>query len=127
MMIVVLFFFQAEDGIRDGHVTGVQTCALPILRGRAPDDGGGDLVGGGAQHGSGVEAAAGEELPAAKIGREQGASSERHAGHGRSAVARRLTDHDCRWPERKNVVKVAAQVVETPLSGGTSVLIRHSV
>src|SRR5439155_17224370 len=27
---VVIFFFQAEDGIRDGHVTGVQTCALPI-------------------------------------------------------------------------------------------------
>src|SRR5215510_15995042 len=26
----LLFFFQAEDGIRDGHVTGVQTCALPI-------------------------------------------------------------------------------------------------
>src|SRR5437870_12226972 len=26
-----VFFFQAEDGIRDGHVTGVQTCALPIL------------------------------------------------------------------------------------------------
>src|SRR6266702_6041862 len=25
------FFFQAEDGIRDGHVTEVQTCALPIL------------------------------------------------------------------------------------------------
>src|SRR5207253_6346751 len=24
-------FIQAEDGIRDGHVTGVQTCALPIL------------------------------------------------------------------------------------------------
>src|SRR5689334_23748078 len=30
------FFFQAEDGIRDGTVTGVQTCALPIysIRGR---------------------------------------------------------------------------------------------
>src|SRR5690625_7880545 len=28
------FFFQAEDGIRDGHVTGVQTCALPIFGGR---------------------------------------------------------------------------------------------
>src|SRR5207253_8604670 len=27
-----VFFFQAEDGIRDGHVTGVQTCALPISR-----------------------------------------------------------------------------------------------
>src|SRR6202521_1039221 len=25
-----LFFFQAEDGIRDSEVTGVQTCALPI-------------------------------------------------------------------------------------------------
>src|SRR5437870_13428441 len=29
-MDVLVFFFQAEDGIRDGHVTGVQTCALPI-------------------------------------------------------------------------------------------------
>ena len=26
----VCFFFQAEDGIRDYKVTGVQTCALPI-------------------------------------------------------------------------------------------------
>src|SRR5690606_40153895 len=30
------FFFQAEDGIRDFHVTGVQTCALPIYKGEAP-------------------------------------------------------------------------------------------
>src|SRR5690606_40356744 len=29
---LIFFFFQAEDGIRDFHVTGVQTCALPILR-----------------------------------------------------------------------------------------------
>src|SRR5690606_40583648 len=29
------FFFQAEDGIRDFHVTGVQTCALPIWFGCA--------------------------------------------------------------------------------------------
>src|SRR5207245_7504283 len=28
--LVVIFFFQAEDGIRDATVTGVQTCALPI-------------------------------------------------------------------------------------------------
>src|SRR5256885_10419339 len=28
---LVFFFFQAEDGIRDYKVTGVQTCALPIL------------------------------------------------------------------------------------------------
>src|SRR2546426_6250479 len=30
------FFFQAEDGIRDYKVTGVQTCALPISRGGGP-------------------------------------------------------------------------------------------
>src|SRR5437773_5525516 len=29
--IFFFFFFQAEDGIRDRDVTGVQTCALPIL------------------------------------------------------------------------------------------------
>src|SRR5690606_40720668 len=29
------FFFQAEDGIRDFHVTGVQTCALPICTRRS--------------------------------------------------------------------------------------------
>src|SRR4030043_478362 len=31
MYVVFFFFFQAEDGIRDVAVTGVQTCALPIL------------------------------------------------------------------------------------------------
>src|SRR5207253_5435659 len=30
--LLFVFFFQAEDGIRDGHVTGVQTCALPIFK-----------------------------------------------------------------------------------------------
>src|SRR5256886_9110554 len=32
---LVFFFFQAEDGIRDLTVTGVQTCALPISDARA--------------------------------------------------------------------------------------------
>src|SRR5258708_14611483 len=32
----VIFFFQAEDGIRDDLVTGVQTCALPICQGARP-------------------------------------------------------------------------------------------
>src|SRR5205807_5470718 len=31
---IINFFFQAEDGIRDYKVTGVQTCALPISAGR---------------------------------------------------------------------------------------------
>src|SRR4051794_41382382 len=36
--LCIFFFFQAEDGIRDGRVTGVQTCALPIFK---PSAGGG--------------------------------------------------------------------------------------
>src|SRR2546422_2068448 len=35
----IFFFFQAEDGIRDVAVTGVQTCALPISQDRARDSG----------------------------------------------------------------------------------------
>ena len=36
---LIFFFFQAEDGIRDIGVTGVQTCALPILyKNIAPHD-----------------------------------------------------------------------------------------
>src|SRR5690606_39677752 len=34
VFILGFFFFQAEDGMRDFHVTGVQTCALPILASR---------------------------------------------------------------------------------------------
>src|SRR2546430_1866963 len=34
LLDLVVFFFQAEDGIRDLTVTGVQTCALPICSGR---------------------------------------------------------------------------------------------
>src|SRR5699024_11932783 len=30
VLFILFFFFQAEDGIRDRNVTGVQTCALPI-------------------------------------------------------------------------------------------------
>src|SRR5438034_2043723 len=33
VFFIVFFFFQAEDGIRDHCVTGVQTCALPIYEG----------------------------------------------------------------------------------------------
>src|SRR2546427_4349475 len=38
-MMLYFFFFQAEDGIRDLTVTGVQTCALPIFLSGAIDDG----------------------------------------------------------------------------------------
>src|SRR2546429_8627729 len=36
-MALYVFFFQAEDGIRDVAVTGVQTCALPICSGPGRD------------------------------------------------------------------------------------------
>src|SRR5687768_17699166 len=36
MYLFFYFFFQAEDGIRDVAVTGVQTCALPISRQASP-------------------------------------------------------------------------------------------
>src|SRR5690625_3964820 len=43
-MYIFHYFFQAEDGIRYGHVTGVQTCAPPISREAvlAAADGAGD-------------------------------------------------------------------------------------
>src|SRR5437763_5184299 len=37
LVVYSFFFFQAEDGIRDTSVTGVQTCALPIFTGRRHD------------------------------------------------------------------------------------------
>src|SRR5690349_25180042 len=36
--MIDVFFFQAEDGIRDLYVTGVQTCALPIWSGPPTTD-----------------------------------------------------------------------------------------
>src|SRR5256885_9940455 len=38
-IVCIFFFFQAEDGIRDYKVTGVQTCALPISRSRGREHG----------------------------------------------------------------------------------------
>src|SRR5206468_6854970 len=89
------FFFQAEDGIRDLIVTGVQTCALPIypldrdrlpprpaLRGRGPRlpdraQGGAPLRRGlGRQHGGGLSALRRQRLRAAA--RER--SEERRVG-----------------------------------------------
>src|SRR6266496_4997000 len=44
------FFFQAEDGIRDLYVTGVQTCALPISLGRRATVRAAALINGSAAH-----------------------------------------------------------------------------
>src|SRR5690348_7569335 len=43
VLVFLFFFFQAEDGIRDGRVTGVQTCALPIYLEQVHEAAGVDL------------------------------------------------------------------------------------
>src|SRR5437016_9200786 len=76
-LLLLVFFFQAEDGIRDWSVTGVQTCALPILSGRVQYN---------------VEAAYANCPPrSAKRGRQQSTSgagaSQEFAGKGRRACS----------------------------------------
>src|SRR2546430_8468008 len=51
LYVYVFFFFQAEDGIRDLTVTGVQTCALPILDDADAVAGGAGTLGVGAEQG----------------------------------------------------------------------------
>src|SRR5437773_9656805 len=66
VVLFVFFFFQAEDGIRDRDVTGVQTCALPIFP---------------------LE----ETLPRGSLFKERdvrGYGLQRHAGNARQKVAR---------------------------------------
>src|SRR5438270_13888030 len=66
----MILFFQAEDGIRDLTVTGVQTCALPISRDRTR------VLVGGAGGGRG------------ESGGEQQAQAGGREGHGASGVKR---------------------------------------
>src|SRR5947209_10241235 len=73
------FFFQAEDGIRDIGVTGVQTCALPIYRGGDP-----------APEGIRLGAAA--------------ASGSRRAHQGRAACGRRSEEHTSELQSRQYLV-----------------------
>src|SRR5258706_10759408 len=87
----VYFFFQAEDGIRDWSVTGVQTCALPILRRRR----------GAADHGARDGRARGADRRAgrAPAARAAGGGARRRRGarlRGAAATAR---------PDRKSVVE----------------------
>src|SRR5436189_2973366 len=68
------FFFQAEDGIRDTSVTGVQTCALPIYRGCAILD---------------ACAAASLGVGAARLGGAVGGNPRRPLHHRQRAAAAR--------------------------------------
>src|SRR2546425_3371105 len=65
---LLFFFFQAEDGIRDKLVTGVQTCALPI-----------------SGHRGGSAAGASPRLPQAARREASGGRQARRAGRRRAA------------------------------------------
>src|SRR5262249_59644949 len=82
---VLFFFFQAEDGIRDWSVTGVQTCALPICgggRGGGMGPGGGGMGPGGPppDMGSGGPGGAGGGMPGGTQKLEIGRASCRERG-----------------------------------------------
>src|SRR2546425_10193618 len=81
-----VFFFQAEDGIRDKLVTGVQTCALPIW-------GGGDLLDGDRRRGGGggrAQEEAGASQAAAEARGHRGAPEDRGGtGTRTSGIERR--------------------------------------
>src|SRR5207253_5108525 len=89
LLVVCVFFFQAEDGIRDGHVTGVQTCALPISAGRPRRRG-------------------------ARVGRHAAGQLERAAPRGnRRAVLRRSlrggSDDAHRWSARREIGRASCR------------------
>src|SRR2546430_12238427 len=90
----MFFFFQAEDGIRDLTVTGVQTCALPIsLREQSPQQ-----VGNSERD----EKSVGHELRAEQPrdqdvpDESENARHERHAAHGRERSEERRVGKECR-------------------------------
>src|SRR5439155_17440147 len=91
------FFFQAEDGIRDGHVTGVQTCALPIWPVPLVDVGRDEL------RAVGVGPRDDERRDAADVGREAGGGerAQERGGRDEDRSEERRVGKECRsrwWP-----------------------------
>src|SRR5436305_333069 len=80
------FFFQAEDGIRDADVTGVQTCALPIYH---------ILTGGGSFH------CISQQIPV-RLGRDLLADAVKAAATGQDMI-RALADDRPARKDRKSV------------------------
>src|SRR2546430_7914213 len=83
---VLFFFFQAEDGIRDLTVTGVQTCALPISAAASPRPSAKCPIGGTGNRGGTVDslASAQQQLNNAQLALRQ--AQQRLAGKiGRAA------------------------------------------
>src|SRR5205823_8860321 len=82
--LIVFFFFQAEDGIRDKLVTGVQTCALPIFAGAGAEGSHAALRAG--QHADRADDDRRERLDDVYLGRRESQAAEsgaESAGRGR--------------------------------------------
>src|SRR5205807_3747131 len=91
------FFFQAEDGIRDYKVTGVQTCALPIL-----EVAGAGYINARVNRAELAESLASDvkpraEAPAGKILVEHSSINPNKAAHVRSEERRVGKESRCRW------------------------------
>src|SRR2546426_3606012 len=91
---IVFFFFQAEDGIRDYKVTGVQTCALPIYPGGAVGRSEGSAAGERARAVRGPTAAP-LHRPGARAS-AGGAAARRTDGVARSRSEERRVGKECR-------------------------------
>src|SRR5438876_4942017 len=120
-----LFFFQAEDGIRDGRVTGVQTCALPICprdadAARAPESRGlsrlrFELL---VEHGA-VAREAGEVVAGAEL-----ADEARRMPRGAAGEVATLEEHDVAPPELRQVIRDAAS--DDPASDDDGARVRRN-
>src|SRR5205809_4879956 len=92
--LICFFFFQAEDGIRDVAVTGVQTCALPIC------EGGFDPVDDGIQAGPGSNARTGSSsMPSSTGSKPPSRCGDGRTSWPRNAPARseeRRVGKECR-------------------------------
>src|SRR5205807_7079118 len=94
--IRVSIFFQAEDGIRDYNVTGVQTCALPIS-GTGGRRRGGNRRGGARPRRRGERVCPRRELRRRRIFRSVAEACAGRARRGR--VARKIGRESCRERE----------------------------
>src|SRR6266511_5130712 len=113
---MIFFFFQAEDGIRDFHVTGVQTCALPISRDRPLSENEMDAVDravmGRLDHeftavfgdGRNMETPAGRDGSAGNDGlaaKDGSAGKDGSAQDGTAGKVSRAADEDSQWAARR--------------------------
>src|SRR5438132_8230394 len=104
----LIFFFQAEDGIRDLCVTGVQTCALPILETSTPEPSpGASVIPSRAGTFSSVRTTTTEGFTLRKSSRRRWASARAGAGALARTVREKIGRASCR--EREWIAMVGVQ------------------